>query len=82
MRYYFIIQYILDESLSWWRMRGLDHLTFGQLVESLARSPAEVAGVPQVVGDEATASPVAADGAAVPLVAAVEAAAQDAEAGT
>ncbi len=58
----------LDEPLSWWRMRGLDHLNFGQFVESLARSPA------QVVGDEATAPSVAADGAAVPLVAVVEAA--------
>ncbi len=58
----------LDEPLSWWRMRGLDHLNFGQFVESLAHSPA------QVVGDEATAPSVAADGAAVPLVAVVEAA--------
>ncbi len=41
----------LDEPLSWWRMSGLDHLTFGEFVESLARSPAKVAGVPQVVGD-------------------------------
>ncbi len=48
----------LDEPLSWWRMRGLDHLTFGQFVESLARSPAEVAGVPQVVGDEPTVAAV------------------------
>ncbi len=39
----------LDEPLSWWRMRGLDHLTFGEFVEALARSPAKVAGVPQVV---------------------------------
>ncbi len=61
----------LDESLSLWRMRGLDHLTFGQFVESLARSPAEVAGVPQVVSDEATAPPVVADRAAAPLVAAI-----------
>ncbi len=59
---------VLDEPLSWWRMRGLDHLNFWQFVESLARSPA------QVVGDEATAPPVAADRAAVPLVTAVEAA--------
>ncbi len=43
----------LDEPLSWWRMRGLDHLTFGEFVEALARSPAKVAGVPQVVGDKA-----------------------------
>ncbi len=65
----------LDEPLSWWRMSGLDHLTFGEFVESLARSPAKVAGVPQVVGDKAAAPPVAADGAAVPLMAAVKAAA-------
>ncbi len=55
-------------------MRGLGHLTFGQFV-SLACPPAEVAGVPQVVGDEATAPPVVADGAVVPLVVAVKAAA-------
>ncbi len=65
----------LDEPLSWWRMSGLDHLTFGEFVEALARSPAKVAGVPQVVGDKAAAAPVAADGAAVPLMAAVKAAA-------
>ncbi len=65
----------LDEPLSWWRMSGLDHLTFGEFVESLARSPAKVAGVPQVVGDKAAAPPVAADGAVVPLMAAVKAAA-------
>ncbi len=65
----------LDEPLSWWRMSGLDHLTFGEFVEALARSPAKVAGVPQVVGDKAAAPPVAADGAAVPLLAAVKAAA-------
>ncbi len=28
-------------------MSGLDHLTFGEFVEALARSPAKVAGVPQ-----------------------------------
>ncbi len=67
----------LDEPLSWWRMRGLDHLTFGEFVEALARSPAKVAGVPQVVGDKAAAPPVAADGAAVPLLAAVRAAAHN-----
>ncbi len=50
----------LDEPLSWWRMRGLDHLTFGEFVEALARSPAKVAGVSQVVGDKAAAPPVAA----------------------
>ncbi len=67
----------LDETLSWWRMRGLDHLTFGEFVEALARSPAKVTGVPQVVGDKAAAPPVAADGAAVPLLAAVRAAAHN-----
>ncbi len=56
-------------------MSGLDHLTFGEFVESLAHSPAKVAGVPQVVGDKAAAPPVEADGAAVPLMAAVKAAA-------
>ncbi len=65
----------LDEPLSWWRMSGRDHLTFGEFVEALARSPAKVAGVPQVVGNKAAAPPVAADGAAVPLMAAVKAAA-------
>ncbi len=60
----------LDEPLSWWR-EGLDHLTFGEFVEALGRSPAKVAGVPQVVGDKAAAPPVAADEAAVPLMAAV-----------
>ncbi len=35
----------LDEPLSWWRMSGLDTLTFGEFVEALARSPAKVAGV-------------------------------------
>ncbi len=58
-----------------WRMSGLDHLTFGEFIESLARSPAKVAGVPQVVGDKAAAPPVAADRAALPLMAAVKAAA-------
>ncbi len=65
----------LDEPLSWWRMRGQDHLMLGEFVEFLARSPAKVAGVPQVVGDEAAAPPVAADEAAVSLVAADKAAA-------
>ncbi len=63
----------LDEPLSCWRMRGQDHLTFGEFVEFLTRSPAKVAGVPQVVGDEAAAPPVAADEAAVSLVATDEA---------
>ncbi len=54
----------LDEPLSWWRMRGQNHLTFGEFVEFLARSPTKVAGVPQVVGDKAAVSLVAADEAA------------------
>ncbi len=65
----------LDEPLSCWRMRGQDHLTFGEFVEFLARSPAKVAGVPQVVGDETVAPSVAADEAAVSLVVADEPAA-------
>ncbi len=48
----------LDEPLSWWNMRGLDHLTFGEFVEFLARSPAKVA---QVAADEAAEPPVGAD---------------------
>ncbi len=64
----------LDEPLSWWRMRGQNHLTFEEFVEFFARSPTKVAGVPQVVGDKAAAPPVTADEAAVSLVAADEAA--------
>ncbi len=60
----------LDEPLSCWRMRGQDHLKFGDFVESLAHSLAKMAGVLQVVGEEAAAPPVAADKAAVSLVAA------------
>ncbi|KAF4104377.1 hypothetical protein G5714_015364 [Onychostoma macrolepis] len=58
--------------------RGLDHLTFGEFVEFLARSPARVAGGPQAVLTEAAAPPVVADKAAeaaAPPVAADEAAA-------
>ncbi|KAF4115291.1 hypothetical protein G5714_002780 [Onychostoma macrolepis] len=57
---------------------GLDHLTFGEFVEFLARSPARVAGGPQAVLAEAAAPPVVADKAAeaaAPPVAADEAAA-------
>ncbi len=61
----------LDEPLSWWR-KGQDHLTFGEFVECLARSPNKVAGMPQGVGYEAA---VAADEAAVSQVAADKAAA-------
>ncbi len=39
---------VLDEPLSWWRMRGLDHLPFGEFVGFLARSPASEAGAPPV----------------------------------
>ncbi len=65
---------VLDEPLNWWRMRGLDHLSFGEFVGFLARSPAKEAGVPQVAAVEAAEPPVAAVEAAVPPVAAVEAA--------
>ncbi len=54
----------LEEPLSRWRMRGLDHLTFGDFVEALACSPARVAGVPRAVLAEAAAPPVMADKAA------------------
>ncbi len=58
----------LDEPLSCWRMRGQDHLTYREFVVFLARSPAKVAGVPQMMGDEAAAPQVAADEATVSLV--------------
>ncbi len=45
----------LEEPLSIWRMRGLDHLTFGEFVEFLACSPARAAGVPQAGLAEAAA---------------------------
>ncbi len=32
----------LDEPHSWWRMKGQDHLTFGEFVEFLVCSPAKV----------------------------------------
>ncbi len=44
---------VLDEPLSWWRMRGLDHLPFGEFVGFLARSPATEAGAPPVAVEEA-----------------------------
>ncbi len=44
-----------EEPLSIWRMRGLDHLTFGEFVEFLACSPARAAGVPQAGLVEAAA---------------------------
>ncbi len=66
---------VLDEPLNWWRMRGLDHLSFGEFVGFLARSPAKEAGVPQVAAVEAAVPPVAAVEAAEPPVAAEEAAA-------
>ncbi len=65
----------LDEPLNWWRTRGLDHFSFGEFVEFLARSPAIKAGVPQVAADEAATLPVVAEEAAAPPVAADEAAA-------
>ncbi len=64
-----------DEPLSWWKMRGHDHLMFGEFVEFLACSPAMVDGVPQVVGDEAVEPPVVADRATVSLPVADKAAA-------
>ncbi len=56
-------------------MRGLDHLSFGEFVGFLARSPAEEAGALPVVADEAAVPPVAAVEAAAPPVVVVGAAA-------
>ncbi len=47
-------------------MRGQDHLTFGEFVEFSARSSDKVAGMPQVVDDEAVAPLVAVDEVAAP----------------
>ncbi len=47
---------------------GLDHFSFGEFVEFLARSAAIKAGVPQVAADEAATPPVSADEAAAPPV--------------
>ncbi len=44
---------VLDEPLSWWRMRGLDHLPFWEFVGFLTRSPATEAGAPPVAVVEA-----------------------------
>ncbi len=44
---------VLDEPLSWWRMRGLDHLPFWEFVGFLTRSPATEAGAPPVAVEEA-----------------------------
>ncbi len=63
---------VLDEPLNWWRMRGLDHLSFGEFVGFLARSPAKEAGALPVAADDAAAPPVAVDGAAAPPVEAVQ----------
>ncbi len=62
----------LDEPLNWWRMRGLEHLSFGEFVGFLARSPAKEAGALPVATDDAAAPPVAVDGAAAPPVEAVQ----------
>ncbi len=62
----------LDEPLNWWRMRGLDHLSFGEFVGLLARSPAKEAGVLPVAADDAAVPPVVVDGAAAPPVEAVQ----------
>ncbi len=56
---------VLDEPLSWWRMRGLDHLPFGEFVGFLARSPATEAGAPPVAVEEAIQE-LAVDQEAVP----------------
>ncbi len=64
----------LDELLSWWKMRGQDHLTFGEFVEFLVRSSAKVAGVPSLAADEAAVPPVATEEAAAPQLAADKAA--------
>ncbi len=78
----------LDEPLNWWRMRGLDHLTFVGFIDFLARQvnpPSEEAAVPPVVAEytaafpevarRAAAPPVVADDAAAPQKASEEAAA-------
>ncbi len=63
---------VLDEPLSWWRMRGLDHLPFGEFVGFLARSPATEAGAPPVAVEDAAAPPQVVNGAAAPPVEAVQ----------
>ncbi len=60
-----LFNYALDKPLNWWRMRGLDHLTFGGFLEFLVRPPAKEAAAPQVTAD-ATAPPVVVDVAATP----------------
>ncbi len=55
-----LFNYALDEPLNWWRMRGLDHLTFVGFIDFLARQgnpPAEEAAAPPVVAEHAAASP-------------------------
>ncbi len=71
----------LDEPLKWWRMRGLDHLSFREFVGFLARSPVKVAGAPPVAANDAAAPPVAVDGAAAPPVEAVQEAVPEPSAG-
>ncbi len=63
---------VLDEPLSWWRMRGLDHLPFGEFVGFLARFPATEAGAPPVAVEDAAAPPLVVNGAAAPPVEAVQ----------
>ncbi len=68
---------VLDEPLNWWRMRGLDHLTFVGFIDFLARQvnpPAEEATAPPVVAEYAAAPPVAFEEAAAPPAALNEAA--------
>ncbi len=69
---------VLDEPLNWWRMRGLDHLTFVGFIDFLARQvnpPAEEAAAPPVVAEYAAAPPAAFEEAAAPPAALDEAAA-------
>ncbi|XP_016331129.1 atherin-like [Sinocyclocheilus anshuiensis] len=72
-----LLNYALDKPLNWWRMKGLDHLTFVGFINYLARQgnpPAKEAAAPPMAAEEAAATPVAADEAAAPPVAADEAA--------
>ncbi len=68
----------LDEPLNWWRMRGLNHLTFVGFIDFIARQvnpPAEEAAAPPVVAEYAAAYPEEARRSAAPPVAAEEPAA-------
>ncbi len=68
----------LDEPLSWWRMKGLDHLTFVGFIDFIARQvnpPAKEAAAPPVVAEYAAAFPEVARRAAAPPAVAEEPAA-------